>query len=216
MEQVRITATPRRNETKRANKRLRRGGRVPAVVYGGQNTHPRMVTVDNHELELILRGAHRSNAIFKLVLDDGEEQTIIRDIQRHPVDESIIHVDFLRVNLAEEIVVTVTVRAIGETPRGVRVGGILEHVTRNLQVRCLPLNMPRAIEVDLSELDINHSVFVRDLKLPENVTVLDDPDTPLFVILPPKLEAEAPAEGAEAPAEPEVIGKREEKEEEEE
>lgn len=205
MEKLRINAQTRQRVAKGDNRRLRAAGMVPAVVYGGKG-EPVMVTVNEHELELILRGARRSSAIFTLALgqDGAQEQAIIREMQRHPVTSRVVHVDFQRVDMESEIEVEVPVHEVGSAPIGVRNGGILEHVTRTVTVRCTAATLPKRLDVDLSELELNASFHVSDLKLPEGIKVLDDPETALFTVLPPKGEAE----GAAGAAEPEVIGKK--------
>jgi large subunit ribosomal protein L25 len=214
MEQMRINASIRRRQAKGDNRKLRREGMVPAVIYGGQN-EPIRVTVNDHEVELILRGAHRTNAIFNLTITDGEgqEQTIIREVQRHPVTSRLVHIDFQRIDLEREIEVSVAVHVVGSDPKGVKAGGILEHLMRTVAVRCAPLNIPKNLEADLTNLDLNQSFHVRELTLPEGVQVMVDPDTALFTILPPKAEAEPVAEAAATAAEPELIGGKKPEEE---
>lgn len=202
MEQLRIDAKNRERKAKGDNRRLRRTGLVPAVIYGGPSA-PQSVSVDDHQVEMILRGARHSNAVFNLAIEGGQtETTIIRDIQRHPVNAKMVHIDFQRVDLENEVEVSVQVHAVGSNPKGVKAGGILEHVTRSVDVRCKPMNMPKRLDADLTDLDMNQTFHVSDLVLPEGVEVLNEAETPLYVILPPKGEAEA-GEGA---AEPELIG----------
>jgi len=216
MEQMRVNAQFRQKVAKGDNRRLRRSGTIPAVIYGGQDA-PASVAVNDHEVELILRGARHSNIIFNLALDSKEEQAIIREMQRHPVTDRLVHIDFQRINLTDEIEVSVQIHAVGSDPKGVKTGGILEHVTRAVQIRCKPLNIPKRLDADLSSLDLNQSFHVSDLVLPEGVVVLDDSDTPLYTILPPKAEVEpVVVEGAVAAAEPEVIGEKKLTKEEEE
>lgn len=215
MEQLRISAKLRERKAKGDNRRLRREGLVPAVVYGGTKQEaPRSVAISHHELELVLRGARRSNALFNLALEDdsAQEQTLIREIQRHPVTGRMVHIDFQRIDLEQDVEVEVTIHVVGSDPIGVKSGGILEHVARTVAVRCKPLKMPKFLEADLSNLDLNQSFHVSELTLPEGVIVLDDPETPIFTILPPKAEVEeAPVVTAET-GEPEVIGKKKEEE----
>jgi large subunit ribosomal protein L25 len=213
MEQMRIDANLRERQAKGDNRRLRKQGLVPAVIYGGQG-EPKAVAVNDHAVELILRGARRSNSIFNLTLanDGGQEQTIIREVQRHPVTDKLIHIDFQRIDLESEVEVAVPIHAVGAIPLGVRAGGILEHVTRTVQIRSLPLNLPKHLDADLTNLDLNESFHVSDLVLPEGVEVMAELDTPLYTILPPKAEAEVAVEGA-AGGEPEVIGGKKPEEE---
>lgn len=208
MDQITLQASPRVREAKGSNRRLRSEGRVPAVVYGGK-VDPRNIAVDHHELELILRGASRTNAVFNLQLQEDAEQTIVRDIQRHPVNNRVVHVDFQRIDLNATVTVEVAVHVTGKIPVGVRGGGILEHVVRTLTIECRPLDIPKAIEADLTDLEMNHSFHVRDLSLPEGISVLDEPETALFVISPPATEVAAVETTTDA-AEPEVIAKKKE------
>ena len=203
MEQVQINAELRQVGKMRASRRLRRTGRVPAVVYGG-NTDPIFVSVDDHDMDLILRGASRASNIFKLKIGDVEESAVLREIQRHPVHNRLVHMDFLRVDLSKELEVDVPVHAMAGIPAGVKNGGVLEHLTRELTVRCLSVNLPKYLEVDLSGLDLGESFHVSDLVLPEGVTVLNSEDTTLFAVAVPRTTSEDEAD--EAAAEPEVIG----------
>lgn len=203
MEQTLISAELRQVGKMRASRRLRRTGRVPAVVYGGEKD-PIFVSVDDHDMDLILRGASRAGNIFKLKIGDVEESAVLREIQRHPVHNRLVHMDFLRVDLSKEIEVEVPVHATSATPAGVKDGGVLEHLTRELTVRCLSVDLPKYIEVDLSGLELGESFHVKDLVLPEGVTVLNSEDTTLFAVAVPRAISEEVSE--EAASEPEVIG----------
>lgn len=217
MEQVTIKGEVREKVLKGDNRRLRRDGRVPAVLYGGEGQNA-SISVGDHEMEMVLRGARRTNAIFNLALAGGEEPALLREIQRHPVTEKLMHLDFVRVDLTKEIEVEVPVRATGETPAGVKEGGILEHVQRTVTVMCRALDIPKHIDANLGGLRMNDSFHVSDLKLPEGVRVIDEPETALFSVLPPRKEEEVtPAAAAEGEAaQPELIGKKKEEEGEEE
>lgn len=208
MDSTQLTVTPRERIHKGDNRKVRREGRVPAVIYGG-GQDPVMVSVDNHEMELILRGVHRTSALFEIDLDGRREQTIIREIQRHPVTARLLHLDFMRIDMTKELDTVVSVQAVGATPVGVRAGGVLESLTRQVNVRCMPGAVPQAFEVDCSAMQINDTLHVSDIKVPEGVVIMDDPDTALFSVTPPSVE---PVEEAaeEAAAEPEVIGRAEE------
>jgi large subunit ribosomal protein L25 len=220
MQQMELKVQPRQRRLKGDNKRLRRGGRIPSVVYGG-DAEPKSIAVSEHELELLLRGGSRSSLVFKLAIEGGKEseQTLLRAVERHPVTSRLVHLDFQRVNLDEEVEIEVPVHAVGSSPKGVRAGGILEHIHRAVTVRCKPLQMPGHLDADLSELDVHQTYHVSDLTLPEGVAVVDSPDAALFSIVTPAMiketDATAAVEGAEAaaPAEPEVIGRKKESEE---
>ena len=212
MDQVEISTQTRRIINKGENRRLRRSGAVPAVIYG-RNRDLRIITVDRRQLELILRGAHHSNAVFIVTVDkEAAEQTLIREIQRHPLNEALLHVDFLRVDVEQTVEMNVPVHLVGEAPAGVKAGGVLERIARTVKVRCKPLDMPHALDLDASRLEIGHSLHVRDLVVPEGLVMLDSPDEVLVSILAPTVAAEPlPGEGAEVDsAEPELVGGKKE------
>lgn len=213
MEQVTIQGEVRERVAKGDNKKLRREGRVPAVIYGGDG-EAKSISVGNHEMEMVLRGAYRSNKIFSLAVSGGQEPALVREIQRHPVTENLLHMDFVRVDLTKEIEVQVPVHAIGDIPLGVRAGGVLEHIHRAVTIVCRALEIPEHLDADLGTLTMNQTFHVSDLKLPEGIHVIDEPETALFSVLPPRKEEEVvaavPAEGEAA--EPEVIGKEKKEE----
>jgi large subunit ribosomal protein L25 len=189
---------------------------VPGVVYG-LGRPPYHVAVNPKRIEEILRLETGRNTIFTLALEgqDRARAVMIRDLQRHPVTEDAVHVDFVRVDLARSVKVHVPVRVLG-IPEGVKAeGGILEHILRTVEVECLPAEIPEHLDVEVSALHINQHVSVSDLIVPEKVKVLTDRDSIIVVVAPPRAEEEvaapaaaegAPVEGA-APAEPEVIKK---------
>jgi large subunit ribosomal protein L25 len=173
------------------------------------------VTVNEHELEMILKGARRSSAVFRMALDGGNgvEQTMLRAVDRHPVTSRLVHMDFLRIDVNKPVEFEVSLHQIGNIPKGVRAGGVLEHIQRTVTIRCKPLEMPSRIDVDLSELDMHQNIHVSDLKLPEGVAVVDDPHTSLYSVVPPtRVVEETPAEGeaGATTAEPEVLTRKKE------
>lgn len=207
MQQIEVKASARVRDAKGANRRLRANGRVPGVVYGG-SAEPRSIDVSAHDMEMILHGRYRTGEVMNLTFEQGPaEVTLLRDVQRHPVSSKLQHLDFLRVDINKEVEVEVTVHAVG-TPAGVREGGILEHVTRTLTVRCTPLSIPTSVDIDVTGLEINHSLHLSEATLPEGLVILNAPETPLFAILPPRT-GDA---GATAAAEPEVIAPAKKKE----
>ena len=181
------------------------------VIYGGDSA-PQSISVDDHDLEMILRGAYRCNAIINLTVDGIAQpvKSIVRDLDRHPVNSRLVHVDFQRIDMNKSLEMEMTLHIVGSDPKGVREGGVLEHIQRTVTIYCKPGDIPEALNVDLSDLDMGSSIHVSDLPLPPGVEVLDDPDTTLFSIVAPAkaqeeeevLEGEA-AEGAE----PELIGR---------
>lgn len=208
-----LSAQPRAEKGKNACRRIRVAGRLPAIVYG-QKTEPEPISIDMHEFSLLLQHEGHSSIIE---LDSGASDKtpcVIREILRDPVTDNCLHVDLMRVNLTEETDFTIEVHGRG-TAVGVRAGGVLETVTYELDIRCLPTVLPSHIDVDLSALEIGDAVHAGDLTLPEGVTLMSDPDTVLFSVVAPRLEEELTEAEAEAEgelAEPEVVGKESEEE----
>ena len=212
MDQISLKANLREGKGKEVAKKLRRSGQVPAVVYhrGEKSVH---ITVVDREISKILHAAGGENILISLTIEKEKKArpraVIIKEIQHDPVKRNILHVDFNEISLTEKITVEVEVVAQGE-PVGVKQeGGILEHSLRELKIQCLPTDIPKHIDVDVSALKLNDSVHVRDLKLSDKIKVLNDPDTLLFQVKFHEEKVEAVA--AETP-ELEVI--REKKEEE--
>jgi large subunit ribosomal protein L25 len=195
-------------------KRLRRAQRIPGVVYGG-SAGPLSVVINPVELLKALGGGE--NVLINLSISGGAEprtsMVILKELQRDPVKGGPLHADFLEVSMEKKIRVEVPLVLSGE-PEGVKSkGGILEHGLRQLFVECLPLNIPERIQVDVSALDIGDSIHVRDLGVAEGVRILDDGERVVASVLAPAAEeAPAVAEAEEAPAEPEVVGKKKEEE----
>jgi large subunit ribosomal protein L25 len=190
--------------------RLRRAGRIPAVVYGGQAGTAEPIAVDPKELSRLLHSQSGVNTLIALKLDGGEEaRVLVREYQLHPVSHKLLHADFYRVAMDQVIRVTVPVHLTGEA-KGIKVqGGIVDFVHRELAIECLPAEIPEHITVDVTELMINDGVRVRDLPAGRWKAV-SDADMLIVHVVAPRLEAEpAAAEVAApaAPAEPEVIKK---------
>lgn len=189
-------------------RKLRDTGFIPSVVYGAgkENT---TVYVNYKELLKILKEAH--NAIIKLKYADKEEKVIIRDIQKHVVTGRIIHVDFGRIRMNEKIDVVVPIKFVGE-PYGVKVqGGIVEYEMRELEIRCLPDNIPNEIEIDISNLKIGDAIRIKDLK-PEKYEIRENPENLIVSVI--SVREEEVSAPTETPEQPEVIEKGKKKEEE--
>ena len=215
MQRMDIEVTPRTATGKGPNRQLRMAGRVPAVVYGQGD--PEKVALDYREFAKSVSGAAAENVILNLNFKEGKSVSeintaIAREIQRDPVTRRILHVDLYRLRMDVENDFEVPIHPVG-APVGVKEGGILETLNRSISIRCLPTALPASIEVEIAGLRINSSIHVSDIKVPEGVTVLSDPETVLFTVVPPKAEA-APAAAVEGeePAQPEVIGKKKEDE----
>lgn len=206
----------RRDETgKSANRRLRRAEMIPAVVYGG-GKEPISIKVPRKTLIDLFKSGGSENRIFLLKLaDTGQSRhAMIRDIQVDPITRKVEHVDFMRIDMSKRIRVRVHVTLEG-VAYGVRTeGGLLDFVTREVEVECLPTAIPQEIKVDVSEVKVGQHLEVKDLQLPEGVKLLEDADRVIVSVAHAKVEAEgAAAAGAEGAAEPEVIAKGKKEEE---
>lgn len=216
MQQLVVEAAPRSERGKNCARRLRRAGQVPAVVYGG-SIKPVALSVDPRVVERILHSEQGHNAVFTLqIKGHGKSSAMIRDWQSEPVKGSLLHVDFLRVAMDTRLRVKVPVETRGEAIGVKQQAGILELVQREVEVVCLPGDIPESFTVEVTELAIGHGVRVGDLQVDNRkVRVLTDPDQVIVhVVAPRAVEEEKPAEeeaavvaeGAEA-TEPEVFRK---------
>ena len=202
-----FTAFPRATEGRGASRRLRRSGRAPGVVYGGTGA-PEPIELDHNALQHALKNEAFHSSILTMKLDGASQQVLLRDVQMHPFRREILHVDFLRVDANRRIHMKVPLRFVnGENSPAVKQqGAIISHVVTELDVACLPKDLPSFIEVDLSELALNQSIHVSNLKLPSGVTAVShrgmDPVVATAII--PKMiveeVAEVPAEAAEGEA----------------
>jgi large subunit ribosomal protein L25 len=206
--QATLQAESRTTTGKGAARALRRQGKVPGVIYG-HGREAEAVVVETGALNRMLVGVSAATAIVDVTVDGrAPVKALIREIQRDAVRPSdILHLDLYEVRSDEEITLEVPVRLIG-VPDGVRnFGGVLDHVLRELEIEVLPSNIPDHVDLDVTELAIGHSLFVRDIQVP-NARVLNDPDTPICTVVAPRTEeAPAPVEEAAAPTEPELIRK---------
>jgi large subunit ribosomal protein L25 len=214
-----LNAVKRGDFGKNAMRRLRRAGMVPAVLYGGPargeggKPEAEPIAVDPKVLLRILHSGLGANTLIGLHVGDDESRVMIREYQLDPVTHALLHADFYRIALDKRVTVTVPIVVKGEA-RGVKQqGGLLDFVHREIQVECLPTDIPEHIEVDVSELMLNQGIRLRDVTESANWTPLSDPDTLLVHVIAPRAEVEAPtpeataAAAATAPAEPEVIKK---------
>jgi large subunit ribosomal protein L25 len=197
---MKLAAEVREPQKKGAARRLRRAGRIPAVMYGhGEPSTP--VSLEQSEFDALLRTREGTVIIEVDVAERGQQQTIIREIQRDPVTGRILHVDLQHISLTETINVEVPMHVTG-TPYGVKTeGGILEHHLRAVEIECLPGSIPPYIEVDVTELKIGDSIHVEELAIDrEAITVLADPRTTVVAVIPPRLVKTAAEEAEEAAA----------------
>jgi len=211
MDQLILEAASREDRGKNAARRLRRSGQVPAVLYGGSGASLTL-TVNAKQLGAILRSQAGHNTIFKVKLPTGDQSAMLKDWQVDPVQGSLLHVDLVRVAMDMRMRVLVPVHTFGE-PQGVKLqGGIFEMVTREVEIECLPTDIPGEIRVDISELMIGKQLRAGDLPLDgQKLVLVTDPKRVVAHVVALRAEEEKPAEAvaaeAAAPAEPEVIKK---------
>ena len=199
---TRLEVSTRETEGSRANRRLRRTGRIPAVIYGG-GEDPTPISVDSRELRHAL---HAAGAVLELALDGATQNAVLKDAQADPVRGDLWHVDFLRVRMDVAIQSTVVLELEGiEDAPGHTEGGVLEQQLRELSIEALPGDIPENITFDVSGLNLNDTVHVSDLSAPNGVTILDDPESVVASITLPRLEVE----DTDPETETEVVGEGE-------
>ncbi len=212
-----IKAQTRQTNGTGVARKARTKGLLPGSLYGG-GAEPVSMALDSHDFEMLIHHSRGGeHAVLKMEFADAPQlntAVLVKAVQHHPLRGQMIHVDFLRIRLDERIETVVPVEVTGQAP-GVVEGGVLDHPLRELDIECLALEVPEAILVDVSALQIGESIHVRDLVVPQGVTVLTDPERPVAAVLAPRVEAvEEGAEAAEGEgsAQPEVIGKGKEEE----
>ena len=217
MEKIALKVEIREGRGKGSARSIRRAGSVPAVMYGLGEPTP--IVINRKELvKIINAGGGASTLLSVQVGGKGQERlAILKDFQTDPVKNELLHVDLLEVAADKPVHVTAPVALSTENPAGVKDGGILQFLTRELMVECLPNNIPKHIDVEIDSLGINASVHVADVKLPEGVKALTEGDTVIVTIAPPlsaeKLDQMLSTEAAAEVKEPEIAAKGKEKEE---
>ena len=209
MAEVTLEVSKREATGKEIAKKLRRDGKVPAVVYGGHRD-PVAITVDRKSVsELIQKSEHGIRSVFllKMAGTDQQRHAMIKEVTIDPISRKMTHIDFVRMVMDEKVKVTIPVHING-TAIGVKEGGVLDFQVRELHVECLPNAIPDSIEVDVAPLGGHEYYRIKDLNIPEGVKVLDDPERVVVGVTHLRAEVVEPtAEVAATPAEPEVIKK---------
>ena len=197
MPEIVVAGEPRTETGKNVNRRLRTSDRIPAVVYGGgAGTTP--ISVSPKEIVSILKSAAGENTLFDIEVGGKRRRVILKDYQVEPVTGRLLHADFYEVALDKVLLVRVRMELEG-TPIGVKVeGGVLDFITRELEMECLPADIPDKISVDVSELALGKHVRVSELTFPDDVKCLTDPDVVVAHVVVPRAEVEETAEEAEA------------------
>lgn len=200
---ISLAAQNRTEFGKNASRRLRAAGLVPVTVYGGGNDAT-SATVAKRDFAALIRH-HGRNVIFTLDVEGSTGPVKISDVQIDPIKGFLVHADLMRISLTEKSKFEVKIKIVGEADGVKNFGGVLDVPTHSLEVRCLPMDLPSVIEVDVTNLGLGDHLSVKDLNLGDKVELLDDPNKVLVTVVAPKVE-EAP-EGAAEAAEPEVMKK---------
>jgi len=208
-QQAKLTVQTRAEVGRNAIKKVRKQGLIPGVIYGVGH-EPINLEVNGRQLSTVLAHSSSENILLELEIIDGDNKrnslAMIQEVQHHPLQRRILHVDFHAVSATEKITAEVPIETIGE-PVGVKTGGgLLEHILRDLEVECLPGDLPERIQVDVTSLDINQSIHVKDLQLPAGVEAITDGDLTVVAVSAARVEEEEATVALGAtPAAPEVI-----------
>lgn len=216
MEKVKIETYLRERTGKEGAKKVRKEGKVPAIIYGKDKNIP--ITVEAAGLKILKSISFSESTVLDMDVITGKERenipVLIKDIQYHPVTDKISHIDFLKVSLEEKIRVNIPLTFKGES-KGVKEGGILEQILWEIEIEGLPLDIPEKIEIDISDLGTGSSLHAQDIKVADNLKVTTRPQETIVTIVEKEAEEEAVAaplaEGV--PQGPEVIKEKKEKEE---
>ncbi len=189
MEQIDLKAQVRKATGKGVARTLRRERRIPAVLYGPQ-TDSMLLSIDFKEFETIVKKANIGSVLLNLQIQNGETSTrpaMIKELQTHPVTGAFLHVDFYEIDMQSKIKVSVPVVTRGKAA-GIEEGGLLQIVRRELEVLCLPIAIPDAIEVDVTDLGIGDSIHVEEIPLTGDIEILEDVDSTVVTVLAPRVE----------------------------
>lgn len=207
MSEMVLVATSRERSGKGVARKLRREGMVPAVMYGVGDPTP--LAVPYKETHRLLTREGGDHGLIELKIGRSKKGVIVRDYQLHPLTGDLLHCDFFEVQKGHRVTVTVAIHLVGETPQGVREQqGIMQHELHELEIDCLPNEIPEGIDVDASHLMIGDSIHVEQLNVPEGVRVHTPGEASVVSVLPPKIAAEAEEEEA-APGAEEAVTEEE-------
>ena len=198
MDIVTLKAQPRDTAGKGPARTLRRAGRVPAVLYGA-DTDTLSLSIDAHELELMFHNHKYSRGLINLTVGSDQpvgKTVMIKELQTDPVKQNFIHVDFYEIKMDKKIHTTASVTLTGVS-KGVEAGGILQLVRRELEIYCLPTDIPEQIEIDITDLDIGESIHVKDVQPAAGIEIPYETNFTIVTVVSPRMEAEAEAEEAE-------------------
>lgn len=211
MEQINLNARVRKTTGNSPARSLRREGRIPAVLYGPK-TEPILLSIDSREFEQIAKKSTIGSVLLNLQIQNGDSTSrpaMVKELQTHPVTHRFLHVDFYEIDMQRKIKVMVPVVVRGKA-KGVEDGGLLQIVRREIEVLCLPTEIPEAFEVDVSDLDIGDAIHLEDIQTVGNVEIVEETNVTVITVLAPKVEVEAVEELVEGEEALEAEGEAEE------
>jgi large subunit ribosomal protein L25 len=195
MSQTKLSATTGRPTGSSSSRRLRAEGHIPGVLYG-RGMSPISVTVERRDLRLALSGPAGSNTVLSLEVDGKSYPAVVKELQRHPIKRTVSHIDFLQVNMNEEITVSVPLRLEGESKAVVATGGIVDPSVDTIEVLTTPNNMPNEFVIDITDMQPHDVIRLADVPMPAGVTAVGDPDMPVVTVLQNRASIEAAAAAA--------------------
>ena len=200
MAQHTLAARIRSQKGKEKARKIRKNNLIPAIFYG-PDQNPLMLTVDNTELQNMMKNTAGDNVIVSLQIESekGREtrMVMLKELQTDPIKDTYLHADFYEVSMDKELTIDVPVHLIN-TPKGVTAGGILQHVRREIAISCLPAKLVEFIDIDVSELDIGESLHIADIPLPEGIKTVEEEGLTVAVVVPPTVSVEKEEEEPEA------------------
>jgi large subunit ribosomal protein L25 len=192
LEQINLNARIRKTTGNSPARSLRREGRIPAVLYGPK-TEPILLSIDSREFEQIAKKSTIGSVLLNLQIQNGNTEShpaMVKELQIHPVTQRFLHVDFYEIDMQRKIKVMVPVVVRGKA-KGVEDGGLLQIVRREIEVLCLPTEIPEAFEVDVSDLDIGDAIHLEDIQTVGNIEIVEEANVTVVTVLAPKVEVEA-------------------------
>jgi len=211
LEQINLNARVRKTTGNSPARSLRREGRIPAVLYGPK-TEPILLSIDSREFEQIAKKSTIGSVLLNLQIQNGDSTSrpaMVKELQTHPVTHRFLHVDFYEIDMQRKIKVMVPVVVRGKA-KGVEDGGLLQIVRREIEVLCLPTEIPEAFEVDVSDLDIGDAIHLEDIQTVGNIEIVEETNVTVVTVLAPKVEVEAVEELVEGEEALEAEGEAEE------
>ena len=191
MEKIQLTANVRTTTGNGPARVLRRDGKIPAILYG-PDTKPILLTINTHDFELLLKDYNVNQMVLDLVVKNGKtlnKSVMVKELQTHPVSHNLLHIDFYEISMTRKIKVNVPVVTTGKSA-GEEVGGVVQIIRRDLEVLCLPGEIPESITVDITELEIGDSLHVEDIRLEGDIEIPAEVNFTVLTVTSPKVEVE--------------------------